>query len=227
LTALYAESLAEEGLRARKKRRTRTEISDVATQLFAERGFDAVTVADIAATAEVSVKTIFNHFGSKEELYFDRLGELREALVSTITERAPGTTVLEALRRLLVDNVMPFPGTGWRRLGVPEEYERLRSFLAVEEGAPVLRARRLVLGAELAELLAVALAEELGRKPGDREVQSLAIFLTGVFDLRQQVLRAGVLERRPARRVRAQVAGAVNAAFDRLEHGFADLDVIA
>jgi AcrR family transcriptional regulator len=224
LTALYADSLAEEGLRARKKRRTRTEISDVATQLFAERGFDAVTMADIAATADVSVKTIFNHFGSKEELYFDRLGELRESLRSTITGRAPGATVLEALRRLLVDNVMPFPGTGWRWLGIPEEYERLRSFLAVEEGAPVLRARRLVLGAELAELLAEMIGGELGRQPGDHDVQSLAVFLVAVLELRHQVLRAGVLEGRSARRVRTQVAGAVNAAFDRLETAFAEID---
>jgi AcrR family transcriptional regulator len=225
LTDLFAESLAEEGLRARKKRRTRAEISDVATELFARHGFDEVTMAEIAAAADVSVKTIFNHFGSKEELYFDRLGELREGLLSTITERARGTTVLEAMRRLFVDNMMPFPGSGWRRLTVPEEYERLRSFLAVEEGAPVLRARRLMLGAELVELLAATLAEELGRKPGDAEVQSLAVFLMGILDLRQQVLRAGVLERRPARRLRAEVGAVVNAAFDRLENGFADLEV--
>ncbi len=224
LTDLFADSHAEEGLRARKKRRTRTEISDVATQLFAERGFDDVTMADIATAAEVSVKTIFNYFGSKEELYFDRAGELQDVFSSTVRARAPGTTILAALRRLLVDNVMPFPGSGWRRLGVPEDYERMRAYLAVEEGTPVLRARRLVIGTELAISLAAVIASELGREEGDDAVQLLATLLIGVLHLRDQVLREGVLQRRAARSVRGRVTGAMNAAFDRLDLAFADLD---
>ena len=106
-------SAAGEGLRERKKQRTRREISDVATRLFAEHGFEQVTLSQIAEAAEVSVKTIFNHFGSKEDLYFDRADELREGVVATIAGRAPGTTVLGALRALMVDNLVPFPGTGW------------------------------------------------------------------------------------------------------------------
>ncbi len=56
-----------------------------------------MTLAEIAAAADVSVKTIFNYFGSKEELYFDRADELTQALIATIEQRPPGTTVLEAL----------------------------------------------------------------------------------------------------------------------------------
>src|SRR3954447_9612861 len=112
-----------EGLRERKKRRTRQEISDVATRLFFERGFEEVTLSEIAAAAEVSIKTIFNHFGSKEELYFDRADELREALVDTIVERDLGTTVLEALQALLTQNAVPFPGTGWSRMDDPVQME--------------------------------------------------------------------------------------------------------
>jgi AcrR family transcriptional regulator len=223
-TAVIAESLAQEGLRARKKRRTRTEISDVATRLFAERGFDEVTLADIAAAAEVSVKTIFNHFGSKEELYFDRAGELQDVFVATVTERPAGVTVLEALRRLLVDNVMPFPGAGWRALGDPQEFERLRSYLAVEEGAPALRARRMVIGEELGGALAAAVGAEAGRRADDDAVRALAHFLIGVLHRRDHVVRAGVLERRSARSVRAQVTRAMNEAFDRLERAFPDLN---
>src|SRR4051794_37232709 len=60
------------GLRAFKKARTRLAISDVATRLFVEHGFEHVTVAQIAEAAEVSTKTVFNYFTSKEELFFDR-----------------------------------------------------------------------------------------------------------------------------------------------------------
>src|SRR3954452_11717265 len=112
---------AEATLRARKKARTRLEISDVATRLFAERGFEEVTLSEIAAAAEVSIKTIFNHFGSKEELYFDRADELREAVIAAIVERDQGTTVLEGLHALLAQNVVPFPGTGWGRMDDPEQ----------------------------------------------------------------------------------------------------------
>lgn len=224
VTALYAESLAEEGLRARKKRRTRLEISDVATRLFAEHGFEEVTLADIAAVADVSVKTIFNYFGSKEELYFDRAGELQRIFETTIADRAAGTTVLFAVRRLLVDNVMPFPGRGWRQLSVPEDYERLRAYLAVEDGAPVLQSRRLVISAELGASLEAVLASELGRAVSDNGVRALAAFLVSALHVRDRVIRTAMRERRAPRRVRAEVKAAVEDAFDRLDAAFADVD---
>src|SRR3954452_17522513 len=142
---------AEATLRARKKARTRQEITDVATRLFADRGFEEVTLSEIAAAAEVSIKTIFNHFGSKEELYFDRADELRDALLATIVERAAGTTVLDALLELLTQNLVPCPGTGWPRMDAPVQMERFRSCMAPQDRSPALRARRLVIGRELGE----------------------------------------------------------------------------
>lgn len=61
-----------EGLRERKKRQTRQYISDVATGLFLERGFEAVTVAEVADAANVSVNTVYNYFPAKEDLFLDR-----------------------------------------------------------------------------------------------------------------------------------------------------------
>ncbi len=61
-----------EGLRERKKRQTRQHISDVATGLFLERGFDAVTIAEVAEAADVSVNTVYNYFPAKEDLFLDR-----------------------------------------------------------------------------------------------------------------------------------------------------------
>src|SRR4051794_3589293 len=86
---------AQEGLRASKKRRTREAIAAAALRLFTERGFDAVTVAEVAAAADVSEKTVFNYFPAKEDLLFERGEERRAALVEAIRSRPAGTSVVE------------------------------------------------------------------------------------------------------------------------------------
>ncbi len=87
------------GLRERKKAKSRLAISNVATKMFIERGFDDVTVAEVAAAADVSVATIFNYFETKEELFFDREGEIIEAQRRFILERKAGETIASALHR--------------------------------------------------------------------------------------------------------------------------------
>jgi AcrR family transcriptional regulator len=213
-----------DGLRERKKRRTRQEISDVATRLFAEHGFERVTLSQIAEAADVSVKTIFNHFGSKEDLYFDRADELRASLVATIAGRPAGTTVLGALRALLVDNLVPFPGVGWRGLEEPTRYEEFRRFMATQDASPALRARRLTLSQELAGPLAEALAAAL--RPGTPEaaIRTLAAMLVAALLLRDGALRAAVAAGAPPRAVRRRVTAEVEEAFGRLEVAFGDLD---
>jgi AcrR family transcriptional regulator len=89
-----------EGLRARKKRAAREAIAATARRLFAERGFDAVTVAEIAAAADVSEKTVFNHFPTKEDLAFAGREQGLMQLVADIRERTPGTPVLDVFRAL-------------------------------------------------------------------------------------------------------------------------------
>src|SRR4029078_10957306 len=89
-----------EGLRARKKRVAREAIAATARRLFAERGFDTVTVAEIAAAADVSEKTVFNHFATKEDLAFAGREEGLKRLVADLTERPPGTSVLDVFRSL-------------------------------------------------------------------------------------------------------------------------------
>ena len=79
------------GRRERKKAATREAISDVATQLFLARGFDQVTVAEVAEAADVSIKTVFNHFGSKEDLFLDREAEVRQGIVDAVAGRPPGS----------------------------------------------------------------------------------------------------------------------------------------
>jgi AcrR family transcriptional regulator len=219
-----AQGCLAEGLRKRKKRLLRLAISDVATRLFMERGFEAVTLAEIAQAADVSVKTIFNHFGSKEELFFDRAGEVEASVLGAITGRPPGTTVLQALRALLADNRVPFTGEGWDEAGGPAHAEGFRRFLETQERSPALRARRLTLGEELGAALGAALAAELGRARDDPALRTLVAMLVAVMHLRSDVLSASTLARLPADEVRRTVTAVVDEAFDRLTAAFGDLD---
>jgi AcrR family transcriptional regulator len=212
------------GLREWKKARTRLAIADVATRLFVERGFEEVTVADIAAAAEVSVKTIFNYFSSKEELFFDRADEVIGAIADAVIDRAPGTTVLGALRAVLADRRVPFDPDGWRSLRDPEGYERFRAFIAAEQAAPALRGRRLVIAEAWIDRLTAVLAHELGLAADDPRARTLAAMVVAVMSMRERALSAAMLERASARQVERRVRVVVDEAFGRLAAAFADVD---
>src|SRR5262245_10030705 len=89
------------GLRERKKQATRLAISEVATRMFIERGFDQVTVAEVADAAGVSANTIFNYFSTKEELFFDRSAEVEDAPSRIVRERRAGESVIDAVARTM------------------------------------------------------------------------------------------------------------------------------
>jgi AcrR family transcriptional regulator len=86
------------GLRERKKQQTRQAIHEAAMRLFAERGFDATTIADIADAADVSPRTFFSYFPSKEEAVFAKFDRAMEEFDRVLRERPEGTTALDALR---------------------------------------------------------------------------------------------------------------------------------
>jgi AcrR family transcriptional regulator len=94
---------ATEGLRERKKRETREAITRAAWKLFARRGFDAVTVADIARAANVSDKTVFNYFPTKEDLVFGAGMQRTAALIEAVRTRPPGASIVEPFRRWTMD----------------------------------------------------------------------------------------------------------------------------
>src|SRR3984957_17558953 len=98
-----------EGLRERKKRLMRQQLSDTATQLFMERGFDAVRVTEIAEACGVSEKTVFNYFPTKESLILDRLEFTMAALKSGLAE--PGAEPTQAALRILDDELTAM--TSW------------------------------------------------------------------------------------------------------------------
>ncbi|MBO4206064.1 TetR/AcrR family transcriptional regulator [Micromonospora echinofusca] len=87
------------GLRARKKVRTRDAIADTAISLFLARGFDQVSVSDIAATAEVSKPTLFRYFATKEDLVLHRFANHHGEAARVVRDRPPETTPMTALHR--------------------------------------------------------------------------------------------------------------------------------
>ena len=95
-------SVEHQGRRERKKAEVRARISDVATGLFLERGFDAVSVSEVAEAADVARPTVFAHFPRKEDMLFDRYPEAEALVVAAINDRPAGTSAVAALSELLV-----------------------------------------------------------------------------------------------------------------------------
>lgn len=89
------------GLRERKKAHTRAAIAAAAARLFAQAGFHAVTMVQVAAAADVSEQTVYNYFPTKEALVFDRIDDLRQDLLDTVADRDPGTDLVDAYGRWL------------------------------------------------------------------------------------------------------------------------------
>ena len=138
-----------------KKRETRQRISDAATKLFVERGFEAVTLDEIAFAASVSKMTIFNYFGRKEDLMLDREDELRLVpFREALRDRPEGESPVETLRRV-VDRLRV--GNEKLPLFAPIASQTVRWWRVVE-ASPSLKARLRELGDEAAEALAIELA---------------------------------------------------------------------
>jgi len=89
------------GLRERKRQQTRQALISAAMRLFAEKGYDEASVAEIAAAADVSTKTFFNHFASKDEVLFPHLSSRIDAAVAVIEQRGPGENVADVLVRAM------------------------------------------------------------------------------------------------------------------------------
>jgi AcrR family transcriptional regulator len=133
-----------EGLRERKKRQTHEAIAAAAMELFLERGFDEVTVAEVAAASDVSEKTVFNYFPTKEELVFHRGRERREELIEAVRRRPAGVSVVQPFRDWTMEHLdrverEPVEATvAVPRLVMASKSLRDRLFLAWEEEAAIL-----------------------------------------------------------------------------------------
>lgn len=146
------ENTPGEKLRERKRRETRQRISNVATVMFRQHGFEQVTVAEVARAADVSAMTVFNYFPRKEDLFLDRIPEAVAAFAAAVRDRVPGQRPLAALRGLafrFIDARHPLGGVG----------ENFGGFWPVVADSPALRARAREAVEEVERALAEALAE--------------------------------------------------------------------
>ncbi len=200
----------DEGLRERKKRETRQAISDVATRLFTERGFESVSVNEIAAAANVSKMTVFNYFAHKEDLFFDRGVEDHVLIERALRERGKNVSPLSALQALVHTLVE-------ERHTQVKFNANVSAFWRTVKDSPALRARARELRDELETGLTELLQTSIGRKdPSARLIASMlaaawrVAYTTG---LRRQ--RAGD----NAAAVRAAFLDTIDQAFDILRAG--------
>jgi AcrR family transcriptional regulator len=163
--------------RSRKRLATRQKISDAASLLFIERGFDKVTVDEIATAADVARMTVFNHFSRKEDMFFDLDERGREDMRAALEKRDAGTSPLEALRL-------------FAHRAVAEQLPYVRFF---EEGSELfmqtildseaLKARARAIRDELAEMLTVALAKAVGCQQPDPAATLAATLLVATWEV--------------------------------------------
>jgi AcrR family transcriptional regulator len=195
----YAEQVtttpgATTGRRERKKAATRKAIADAALQLFLERGYDAVTVRQVAEHADVSATTLLNYFPSKESLVFDRDADVEASLVNAVTERAPLTSPLEALRAHLKERAV--------RAGTAQGAAQFR---ALVRSAPSLLDYQRDMWVRHQAALAAAIADA-----GDRPADDLSCGLVALFAL--QTFTSALASDDPAK--------TVDLGFDIIERGW-------
>jgi AcrR family transcriptional regulator len=173
-------SVSRPGLRERKKQQTRETIGRVALQLFADRGYDQTTLADIADAADVSPRTIFAYYQSKEDILFCDEPSFYERLEQTLKQRPPGSTTVDALRDFL------------SVFGPPDDQAMLRKrIIGANQG---LRLSERARSAPLEQLVAESIAVDLGAGPDDIRPLLIAASVTAAFSAVRDRLEEGSAE---------------------------------
>jgi AcrR family transcriptional regulator len=192
------------GLRETKKLATRQQIAGVGMRLFAMKGFDHVTVAEVAAEAGVSEKTVFNYFPTKEDIFFDEVPDRLRALTDAIRSRPEGTTVLESLRRMQLSEAPRLTSPGFE------------VFARILESSPALLAKEVDVMARFSQVLAEALQED---GISERDARIAAGLLMSVHRMYFRAARRAALEGKTGPAALRQLKGDIARAYELLEHG--------
>jgi AcrR family transcriptional regulator len=207
------------GLRELKKEQTRKLIADTAWRLFADRGFDQVSVAEVAREAQVAEATVYNYFPGKEDLFYWRLESFGTRLTDAVSARPAGEPVLAAFRRaLLAESGL----LAQAESGDPEALGRLRTVNRIVAASPALLAREQQAMSRNAGSLAALLAADTSASAGDLRPQVAANAMIGVHRALIDYLRRRVLAGDEPGRLAADVRRLTTEAFELLEHGLRD-----
>jgi len=203
------------GLRERKKQATRELIADTARRLFAERGFERVTVAEVARAADVSQQTVFNYFPRKEDLVYWRLESFEDELLSTVRDRAPGESVLAAFGRFLLVQ------RGLLASDDPAAGERLTAITRMIVSSPALLAREREVFADYTASLAALIAAEPGSR-SEVEAWVAANAMIGAHRALVDHARRRIADGADPKAVAREVRARGRAALALLERGLGD-----
>ncbi|MFI6706971.1 TetR/AcrR family transcriptional regulator [Nonomuraea sp. NPDC050478] len=205
----------EEGLRERKKRETRERIADTAMGLFMTRGFDNVTVAEVARAADVSVNTVFNYFRTKEDLFADRQEFVESLPVEVLRAREKGESAVRAFRR---DFVAAVETRGWQ-YGLQDGAD---VFAKMVGESPSLLARMREIHQQREEALAEALADELDADADDPAPRLVAAQILTTTRLLSDYAVRRSLAGEPWETIAPDLRAQAEAAFGLLESGIGD-----
>lgn len=172
------QAIEDRGLnrRTRKRLATRQAISDVATRLFLERGFDRVTIDEIAEAADVGRMTVFNHFPRKEDMFFDREQEVHDLAFEAVRSRAAGTSPIKALGMLAHQMVK-------HRSGAFPLFADTRTFVETAQASEALKARARQMRDDFVRALAKVLADALGRPTDDPDAHLAAGMIAATWSI--------------------------------------------
>ena len=216
-TPPQAPGLPGEGLRERKKRRMRQQLSDTATAMFLERGFDGVRVTEVAAACGVSEKTVFNYFPVKEALVMDRLEATLAALNAGLSD--PGLTPVQAVLEVLDQELEAM--TGWlaAQEDATQSREAVRRFGDLIRATPALRAYQADMTDQAATAAAGLLAVRAGMTADDPEPQIAARALLGLWHVQADSLRRHLDSAATPALLREQVTADVRRAASLIDSG--------
>jgi len=177
----------EMGLRQRKKQLMRQQLSDTATEMFLDRGFDAVRVVEIAEACGVSEKTVYNYFPNKESLLLDRWGTTIESLRAGLAD--PHVSPVQAAVRILDDELRGVTFWFTAQDDPAAAYALFLRFGAMINSTPALRSYQHDMTDQLITVAAEVLAERIEVDSNDAEVQIAATALIGLWNVQFQSLR--------------------------------------